>query len=251
MKKLKYFIISIGLLIPTIGFSQLNMSVPQPENLEFGIQGGLNISTLNNLPQGVTATSNTGFHIGAFMNFPMSRDFDMQIGFNYTQLGGTVTESESGYDSVSIGTTNALANISVTQSSKITYGYLEIPVNFVHKFGEGWNVHFGAYVGFLLSDKEQIAGTETIAVPGYGTQIARGDTSTNTTVGDNRIDFGINLGIGYTMQSGLGINFTYSFGLTNIVQAQSGFDAISGQSFSSPAFGSNVVYALTLSYLLR
>jgi hypothetical protein len=223
----------------------------QPSTIDFGLMGGLNISNITNLPQGVTSTSNTGFHVGAFMNFQLSQNFDMQVGCMYTQLGGTMTESESGQDSVSNGTTSVLANVTVTQSNKITYSYLQFPVSLVHKFGEGWNVHFGAYVGVLLSDKEQIAESETISVPGMGNQVANADTAINTTVGDNRLDFGLNLGIGYRLQNGLGIDFTYSFGLTNIVQASSGTDPVSRQYYTTPAFGSNINYCFTLSYLLK
>jgi len=245
LKTLKTFIVTTFFLISSFGISE------GQNTSEFGIMGGLNISDFNNLPDGLTSTSSTGFHFGGFMTFPLSSNFDIQPGIIYTQLGGTMNQSESGQDSVSNGTTSYLANINITQSIKITYGYLQFPVNLVHKFGEGWNVHFGAYLGFLLSDKEHIVQTTSIAIPGYPTQVSDTSGNTNAAVGDNRIEFGLDLGIGYTMNSGLGISFTYSFGFTNIIQAQSGYDPLSGQPITSPAFGSNVLYCFSISYLLR
>jgi len=230
LNRFKYIFV---LLITAV--SIINKSSAQ--ETEFGLIGGLNVSDLGNIPVGfgITTSSNTGFHLGAFVNIPLSFRFDFQPQFLYSQLGSSLTSV--GYDST----------LTITQVNNITLSYIVIPLNFCYKFKGGWNIHAGPYISFLLSDKEYI--TQTVSQ--YGSTVNGGDTTTNTTQGDNKFDLGFSLGIGYTMQNGLGFNFSYSTGLINVAQQQTYTDPSSGQTYTQPAFGLNNWYSFSISYLFR
>jgi outer membrane protein with beta-barrel domain len=232
MRKFKLLIV---ILIPLISF--LNKSFAQ--ETQFGIMGGLNISNLSNIPIGlqITSTSNTGFHIGAFANIPLGLRFDFQPQLLYSQLGGTFTQSWTDTGIVSGSTAN------VTSVTVITYSYFLIPLNFVYKFSKGWSIHAGPYISFLLTDKEE--NTETAEIPGY--QTLSQDTLTNSTQGDNKFDLGYNIGIGYTLQNGLGFNFSYSSGIVNVIQSVT----YTNPTYIQPAFGLNNWFSFSISYLFR
>jgi hypothetical protein len=199
--------------------------------------GGLNVSNLSNFPiaYSITTTSNTGFHIGALVNVNLGSRFDFQAQVLYSQLG--CTTSQSAPDSIA----------TFTQTDNMTLSYLLIPLYFNYKFKSGWNIHAGPYLSFLLTDKEALV--QTYSAPGYNTLEL--DSSTNTTQGDNKFDIGFSIGMGYTMQNGLGFNFSYSTGLVNVSQAQTYTDPNSGQVIYQPAFGLNNWFSFSISYLFK
>ena len=199
--------------------------------------GGINLSDLGTLPVSFTSNSNTSYHVGGFLNIYLSRKFDLQPQFLYTNLGSTLTQS------IPYQVSNSLGNL--TTIYKITLSYIQVPINFVHKFGIGWDIHGGPYVGFLMSDKEQINQTFTLGNQSFGF-----DTTTNSTHGDYSVDVGLGIGIGYLMNSGLGFSLGYSFGITRTFEAQSGIDPNNGQSYYSPPFATNNWYYFSICYLL-
>ena len=203
----------------------------------FGLMGGMTFSDLGTLPLTYTTNANTSYHIGLFANTYLSRKFDFQPQLLYTNLGTHLIQDIPYQVSNVQGT--------LTTNYDITLSYIQVPIVFVYRFGIGWNIHGGPYIGFLLTDKEQINQTFT-----YGTQSFSGDTSTNSTVGDYKIDVGVGIGIGYQMQSGLGFSLGYSFGLTNTFESQTGTDPNNGQQYSSPSFGTNKFFTFSISYLL-
>lgn len=209
------------------------------QGTEFGLMGGINLSDLGTLPATYTSNSTSGYHVGGYLNIYLGRKFDLQPQFLYSNLGCVLTQSGP----YQIPNTNIVGNLTTVWN--ITLSYIQVPIVFVHKFGIGWNYHFGPYFGFLMTDKEHIDQTFT-----YGNQSQSGSQDTSSTSGDYKVDVGLTFGIGYQMQSGLGFSLGYSFGLTNTFEAQSYTDPNSGQVYSSPAFGTNSWYSFSISYLL-
>jgi hypothetical protein len=198
--------------------------------------GGMTFSDMGTLPATYTSSPSTGYHAGIFFNTYLGRKFDIQPQLLYTNLGATLTQSIP----------YQLQNVEgwLTSISDIKLSYIQIPIVFVYRFRSEWNIHGGPYIGFLLADKEQILETFT-----YSSQSLSADTATNSTKGDYKIDVGLTLGIGYQLQSGIGLSLGYSFGLTNTFESQSGIDPNNGQNYHFPSFATNNFFTFSISYL--
>lgn len=98
--------------------------------------------------------------------------------------------------------------------------YLNVPLMFKYYVSEGFNVQAGPQIGFLLSAKADEVNTY--------------DFMTN-------IDFGLNFGLGYKLESGINIEARYNLGLSNIWETYYyGSDAIVNNK--------NGVWQITLGY---
>lgn len=119
----------------------------------------------------------------------------------------------------------------------LSLSYLEIPIMANYQLESGLNFELGPYVGFLL------------AADAEGTDVKEFMEST---------DFGIGLGLGYRMESGLGFGARYSLGLATLNKEQTftiivGTDPNTGQpivaTVTQEAYGKNSVIGISVSYL--
>jgi hypothetical protein len=95
--------------------------------------------------------------------------------------------------------------------------YLEIPLNFQYRLANGLTFSAGPFLGFLVSAKNKYDYDYTEIDP---------NTFEITTINEsgnedykkncNSMDFGINFGLGYMTESGFGVGFNYSKGLSAI-----------------------------------
>lgn len=119
--------------------------------------------------------SKMGFHIGLLKSFNITESFSIQPGLLF---------SAKGYEIADIG---------------MGMNYLEIPVNAVYKFGDGdggFMLHAGPYLGYMIN-----ATVEGEAIDDYD--------------GVNRMDFGLNVGVGYQLPMGLMFRAQYGLGLAS------------------------------------
>lgn len=143
-----------------------------------------------------------GFHFGFVVDLGITDNFIIEPGIFYSIKG---TQSSANSD------------------AKINLNYLDIPILAKYQLESGLNFFLGPYVGILMS-----ATTE----PGGGDI----KEFLNTT------DFGLKVGIGYQMGSGLGFNAHYGLGLANLNKSVSGGG-------TTPS-NQNAVIGISVSYML-
>jgi hypothetical protein len=173
------------------------------QKISYGIRGGLNFSEISASVSGITASSDnlTGFHIGGVVDFKF-QSFSIQPGVFYTTKGG---------DSGSVDGSGSPG----ASASKVTFNYLEIPVNFLYRVPARKGSVFlggGPYVAFGLSGSAPLI-TDANGQP------------TNQTLpihfgsGQDEIhdpDFGINFLGGYQFEGNVTLSAGYGLGLSSL-----------------------------------
>lgn len=115
-----------------------------------GLKGGLTLSNLN-IDEVDDRNMRTGYHVGAYINLPISDDIAFQPEVNFTTKGTTAD-----YD------------IAIFQGeSSFNMNYIDVPIMGVFRLGEQVEIHLGPYLGFLMgvslsTDGEFIEGEEAL-----------------------------------------------------------------------------------------
>lgn len=198
---MRYIILTAIALIAGTTFAQ----VEQPRrNLELGITGGLNMSSLDVQPQ-IRQTNLNGLNSGLFVRYTSEKYFSMicaaQLEVNFSQRGW-----EEEFDK------------GVPYTYSRTLNYLEVPF-FAHlswgkeQRGLQFFINLGPQFGILLSDKEEYGGglepserPETVR-PIYRKEI------------DKKFEYGIAGGAGFELKTKIGNLFVegrYYYGLSDI-----------------------------------
>lgn len=130
-------------------------------------------------------------------------DNAMKIG---AHIGGVVSIGITDNISVEPGIQFSMKGVQSSEDSKfkINMNYIDIPINLRYAFGEGgtgFNIGVGPYVGILMSAKA-----------------TDGDNDTDIKEFSNSTDFGLNVGIGYQLESGLGFGANYGLGFANVIK---------------------------------
>jgi Outer membrane protein beta-barrel domain len=194
MKKVLLSII-VMICINSVSFSQVR----------FGVRGGLNLASQNSNIGGLAISSGTlvSFHAGLVLDAPLTETISIQPALLFSVKGSGEASSTSG---------------SVTTSSKkVSFNYLEVPIDVLYNFNESFSVGAGPYLGYLLSTSP----------------------ATTSTDGVKKVDYGLNVVLNYTIIDGLQIGARYSLGMGNLVDtaALSG----SGISFGDVSIKNNVI----------
>jgi Outer membrane protein beta-barrel domain len=172
MTKMKTFLLlSFGLLSTQMVKSQI----------KFGIKGGLNLTTQSISGTNVISLvkSKPDFNAGVLANVNIYKSFLLQPEFVFSGQGSGVQNS----------------------SSKLDYGYFNIPLLLKYQHAMGIFVETGPQFGILLSAKYKTDSTTT----------DQKDVVTKST------DFAWVFGLGYKIPKvNLGLDLRYNLGLTNI-----------------------------------
>jgi Outer membrane protein beta-barrel domain len=184
----------------------------------FGVQLGGNLAgatsktTVNGTSVSQNYKSKFGILAGIVAELPLTDNISFRPELNFIQKGGTASSSQTVF------------GFTITNESKSTFSYLELPLNVVYNVEAGpGNLFVGAgpTLGYGLSGKTKNKATS-------------GNTTTNTDVSvkfdgkDNAndgkghlkaFDFGANILAGYKLPSGIFIKAGYTFGLSNISPA--------------------------------
>jgi long-subunit fatty acid transport protein len=166
---------------------------------EFGITAGATLATAkaedksSNLS--IKSDSKVGFTVGVLANFPISTNFAFQPGLNFTQKGGENTETDAG----------------ITFKEKITLNYLELPLNFIYKFTEGFYVGLGPSLAYGLSGK--IKTTETNE-PDQEEDVKFGNDENEDDL--KAFEFGGNILAGYQLANGIFFTVNYNTGFSDL-----------------------------------
>lgn len=142
-------------------------------------------------------------------------------GLIYSMKGAKMTDNSLGFD--------------IKVDGKVSY--LEIPLNVCYSFGSckdgGLFVFGGPYLGYALSGKQKISYLAFDTT----TTVKFGNDSTSDM---KRMDFGLNLGVGYQLPMGLFFRAQYGLGLSNI-------DAVGDKD----NFTKNKVFGISVGYYFR
>ena len=171
---------------------------------QFGVKGGMNVSSLSDDATLSDQESKIGFNAGVFMNAPLAENFSIQPEVLYNDLGSKVTRSS----------TEILGNTYSADYSR-NLGYISVPVMFQYNATPAFYLEAGPQFGFLVSAKDKFKNS------------TNGSTDNATIVAldkDNfhTFDFGIGLGAGYYFTPNLGLTARYTAGLSDIMKDNPG-----------------------------
>ena len=150
------------------------------QNINLGLKAGLNITDFHVANESNTdLQSRLSFHVGLVSEFMLSERFSIAPELLYSDQGPKSDDT----------------NIDATSS----FQYLNVPVMLKYYVYDNLSIEAGPQVGFLLSAKTEINGTDI-------------DQKEDT----KNIDFGLNLGLGYKLQNGIYFGARYNLGLTPV-----------------------------------
>jgi len=176
--------------------------------VSFGIKAGYNNSGVSGGDGSEFTKRLSGFHVGGIADISLAENFSLQPQLLFI-IKGAKSEAFKG----TVGGTEI-----EFPAQKLSFNYLELPVNFLYKHEVGAGSIFvgaGPYVGFGLSGKLK-AGDEDADVKFDGKKGSEIDANDDAAMHLKRIDAGANFLAGYELKNGLLFGVNYSLGLTNL-----------------------------------
>ncbi|WP_417429830.1 porin family protein [Halpernia sp.] len=178
---------------------------------QFGIKGGMNVSSLSKDSNLSDQSSKIGFNAGVFLNAPLSSDFSIQPEVIYNDLGSKVDR------------TSTVGGNNYTASYSRNLGYISVPVMFQYNATPQFYLEAGPQMGFLVNAEDKYKSS------------TNGNTNNSTIVplnkdNFNNFDFGVGIGAGYYFTPQLGITARYVAGVTDILKNNNG-DSVKNNAF--------------------
>lgn len=173
---------------------------------QFGVKGGMNVSSLSKDASLSDQKSKIGFNAGFFMNAPLSSEFSIQPELIYTQYGAKGVW------------TNPIDNNKYSSASHLDY--IAVPVMFQYNATPNFYLEAGPEFGLLVSATDKLKNETT------------GASSTSDNYKDqlNGFNFGLGIGLGYYFTPSFGLTTRYVAGFTDIYKNNSG-DAVKNNVF--------------------
>lgn len=187
--------ISVVLLSATTIYAQADDTTTQ-----FGVKGGLNLSNITGDDVG-DLDSRTSFHLGLFLEVPVSERFSFQPEVLYSGQGFTVL-SRNQDDIFDVG-----------DNVEYQLSYIQVPLMAKLYLVKGLYAEAGPQFGFKV--KEEI--DYKPAAEGGDMVIDANDSSISD------FDTSIAVGAGYKFGNGFLVSARYTYGLTNIFKDNSVF----------------------------
>jgi len=176
---------------------------------QFGIKGGMNVSSLSKDASLSDQGSKIGFNAGVFMNAPLSAKFSIQPELIYTQMGEK-------YDGIM-----PITNDRISGSKHLDY--VALPVMFQYNATPSFYLEAGPEFGLSVSAKDKVKNETT------GETLAESDNYKDNINGFN---LGLGIGAGYYFTPNVGLTARYVAGLTDVAKNRpSGSDAVRNNTF--------------------
>jgi hypothetical protein len=178
------------------------------DNIEFGLDGGFNWSSISNLESSDRLRAlNLGFY------------FDIRMKEQLFLSTGVLVKSTVGNDELTVADLSAIAPELVIEDGTYSQrlSYFHVPISAKYRFKNHFYVKLGSQLGLLNNARLAFEAEED------KTEISK---ETDNIDMYKRIDAGLLGGIGYKLKKGTGMNIgvKYYYGLTNIYKS----DALSG-----------------------
>lgn len=169
---------------------------------QYGLQLGANVSSLLGDAEGVS--NQIGYLLGGFARYNVNQQWTLQAELNYSRQGA----QQDGTDLL----TGVLLDSGLTAASR--YNYIAIPLSVRYYPWEdyGFFAMAGPTFSFLLNSELQGTGGEFSL-----TEDDRIDINDRL----NRVDVGLNVGVGFTWSKNLDLTIRYKYGLLNTVDTGS------------------------------
>lgn len=174
--------------IVALGFTTVNA-----QEVKFGAKAGVNLASLSG-DNTDDLDGRTSFHVGGVAEIMISEKFSVQPELLYSAQGAKES-SEDEFEKI---------------ESTLRFDYINLPIMAKFYVAEGLSIEAGPQVGFLMNAEAEVEYTdkEFPEFSASGTQDIKDDASS--------IDFGVNFGFGYKLESGLNFGARYNLGLSNI-----------------------------------
>ena len=182
---------------------------------QFGIKGGMNVSSLSKDASLSDQQSKIGFNAGVFMNAPLGSNFSIQPELLYTQYGA------KGNYTAPVVTTSGVVNQEFSSSTH--FDYIALPVMFQYNATPAFYLEAGPEFGLSLSAKDKVKNETT------GETLTESDNYKDNINGFN---LGLGIGAGYYFTPNVGLTARYVAGLTDVAKNRpSGSDAVRNNTF--------------------
>lgn len=159
----------------------LMATAAQAQEFSYGVIGGYNLSKVNNALGGDIADNRSNYHIGLIAEFPQGNKWSFEAAAFYSGEGEALESN---------GTT-----------STIYLRFIQVPVHVKYYITEGFSVHAGPQVGFLMNAKQSF--------------VEDGDRE--DIEGKVNSSFALTGGIGYDFSNGIFLKGTFDLGITDLV----------------------------------
>ncbi|WP_417238152.1 porin family protein [Bizionia sp.] len=199
------------------------------QDVRFGVKGGLNLANLVGdfgIYDGYYGVDDpemkVGFHIGGVAEVKFSEKFAVQPELLFSNQG-----YKSKYDFA-----GAKADY------KVNLNYINLPIMVKFFPIDGLSIEAGPQVGFLIAAKDELNDYEISIDPEDPDNV---DTSDKY----KSIDFGMNIGAGYELPSGLFFAARYNIGISKVDDVDDGLTGI----FSGSLSRKNRVFQLSAGFM--
>ncbi len=211
MKKL---FLGLAATAGTLTFAQETKTVtPEPIKKEippvkFGIKAGGNSAQFSQQSFGLNSQK-LGFHAGAFVNIPISKQFSLQPEVLYNQMGARDV-------AYSTEETVGATTVKTKGQDKITMNYISVPLMVQMRPTEKFYVEAGPEFSYFINGKNKGEATISTTTGGATTTQTQSHSEDLNKDNINKFNFGLGLGLGYDITSNIGINARYVNSLTKI-----------------------------------
>jgi hypothetical protein len=199
------------LLLSALAVCAFSFSNAQ-EKITFGAKAGLNLATLTGDVE--NADMKAGIHFGGMAEISINDKFSVQPELLFSTQGAKYEDSYN--DGFETG--------KIEGKEKLTY--INLPIIAKYYVTEGLSLEAGPQIGFLVSAEQEYDATYREISSG----LEYSDSGENDIEDTNAIDFGLNFGLGYKLDSGLNFSARYNLagtlswfgGIIALVQANTG-----------------------------
>lgn len=189
------------------------------QEVSFGAKAGLNLAGMTYSGEGTDAINDaskmrTAFHLGGMAELKLSDFISIQPELLFSSQGSKMDESEE-----KTTTTGPITTVSKseTKMTMIT-NYIAVPVMGKFYVAEGLGLEVGPQIGFLMSAKSKGESSTSVQITGQDTITSNNSYDEDAKEDVNSIDFGMNAGVSYKLESGLNFGARYNFGFSNIAK---------------------------------
>lgn len=163
----------------------LSLSYTQAQEVQFGAKAGVNFANLTGDVE--DSDMRTSFHLGAVAEIKINEKFSVQPELLYSSQGTTSKEKFEG----------------ISFESTIKLDYIAVPIMAKYYVAQGLSLEAGPQIGFLVAAESEFS--------------AGGESETEDIKDELKsVDFGLNFGLGYKLDSGINFGARYNLGLSNI-----------------------------------
>ncbi|PKF75929.1 porin family protein [Chryseobacterium sp. PMSZPI] len=172
--------------------------------IRFGIKAGGNSAYFSQQEFGINSQK-LGFHAGAFVNIPISKQFSLQPEVLYNQMGAR-----------DVIASNPIKDGNVKVQDKVTMNYISVPLMLQMRPMDRFYVEAGPEFSYFINGKSKGEMTTTTTVGGVTTTKTESHSEDLDKDRINKFNFGLGLGLGYDITNNIGISARYVNSLTKI-----------------------------------